>query len=135
MTTLQPNESISNDAFGAEPWKQRNIDTRDQIKNTYIATKRAFDKIKADLKQAETAFKYAIEEGLFDEHINHNEYEQTGLRQITLEGLVAKESPGRVTYTQKSYSEALQQQMQLEREQEIAKPTVGAPFFSFKLND
>ena len=135
MTTLQPNESISNDALSAEPWKQRNIDTRDQIKNTYIATKRAYDKIKADLKQAETAFKYAIEEGLFDEDINHNEFEQTGLRQINLDGLVAKEFPGRVTYTAKSYSEALQQQMQAEREQEIAKPTVGTPFFSFKLDD
>ena len=135
MTTLQPSESTSNAASASGPWHQRNIDTRDQIRANYIATKRAFDKIKADLKQAETAFRYAIEEGLFDEHINHNEYEQTGLRQINLEGLVAKEFPGRVTYTQKSYSEALQQQMQLEREQKIAKPTVGTPFFSFKLND
>ena len=135
MTTLQPNESTSNAAFASGPWHQRNIDTRDQIRANYIATKRAFDKIKSDLKQAEMALKYAIDEGLFDEQINHNEYEQTGLRQINLEGLVVKEFPGRVTYTQKSYSEALQQQMQLEREQEIAKPTVGAPFFSFKLND
>ena len=135
MTILPHNESISNDAFGAEPWRQRNIDTRDQIKNTYIATKRAFDKIKADLKQAETAFKYAIDEGLFDEDINHMEFEQSGLRQINLDGVVAKEFPGRVTYSAKSYSEALQQQMQLEREQKIAKPSIGSPFFSFKLND
>ena len=37
--------------------------------------------------------------------------------------------PGRVTYSQKSYSEALQEAMQAEREQEIAKPTVGSTFY------
>lgn len=135
MTTLQPNESTSNAASVSGPWHQRNIDTRDQIRSNYIATKRAFDKIKADLMQAETAFKYAIEEGLFDEDINHNEYEQTGLRQINLEGVTCTERTGRKTFSQKSYSEALQQQMQLEREQGIATPTVSAPSFTFKLDD
>ena len=135
MTILPHNEPTSSVAGDALPWRQRNIDTRDQIKNTYIATRRAFEKIKADLKQAETAFKYAIDEGLFDEDMNHLEFEQSGLRQINLQGVTCKESPGRVTFTQKSYSEGLQQQMQLEREQEIAKPSVGSPFFTFKLDD
>ena len=134
MTTSKPSDPTLNDAFSG-PWRQRNIDTREEIKGNYIATKRAFDKIRSELKQAESTLKYAIDEGLFDEELNHNALEQTGLREITLPGLTIKEMPGRVTYTQKSYSEALQEAMQAEREQEIAKPTIGSTFFSFKLND
>ena len=135
MTTLQPNESTSNAVSANAPLHQRNIDTRDQIRANYIATQRAANKINADLKQAKAAFIYAIEEGLFDEDINHNQYEQTGLRQITLDGVTCTEKVGRKTYSQKSYSEALQQQMQLEREQGIATPTESAPSFTFKIDD
>ena len=46
------------------PVAAKNIDTREEIKRHFIATKRAFDKIRSELKQAESTLKYAIDEGL-----------------------------------------------------------------------
>ena len=103
-----------NAAGNSAPWSGRSLDVGKQILEDLRIAKK--NKRAADVaeKQAVSAFKYAIAEGLMHEHFDELAEEYCA------PGLTVRITSGQ-RYSEKSYSEELQAAMKAERENGTAK--------------
>ena len=127
MTTSPTSKHSETGLTTVSPWTQRNLESGTKIMEDLRIAKANKKAADAAEKQAVSTFKYGLKEGLL------NEYYDELAEEYTAPGITVTVA-ATVRFSEKCYSEALQNAMKEERDNGSAKPTVSETI-RVKLND
>ena len=127
MTTSPTPTCNENGLSTAGPWTQRNLELGEKILEDLKIAKANKRTADAAEKQAMATFKHAVAEGIMHSFFDDLSEEYTGSG-------ISVTSCSTSRYSEKSYSEALQNAMKDERANGVAQPTVSESF-RVKLTD
>jgi len=127
MTTSPTPTCNENGLITVGPWTQQNLELGEKILDDLKIAKANKRTADAAEKQAMATFKHAVAEGIMNSFFDDlsEEYKGSGISVTTY---------ATSRYSEKSYSEALQNAMKDERVNGVAQPTVSESF-RVKLTD